>query len=113
MVAFFHDWVGPDRSVSQEMGQGDPDLNTSPGPGDTGFMAARAKDGSRIRLRRRWIDIVSEVNLRGSSVGIYCLTLVRSSQGIPEDHVGRVVFICTVEAVSRHVSRWSKLVRIW
>jgi hypothetical protein len=75
MVAFLHGWVEPDRSVSQEMGQIDPDLNTSPGPGDTGIIVARAKDGSRKRLRSHWIDIMSEVNLHRSRVGIYCFTL--------------------------------------
>lgn len=75
MVAFLHGCVEPDRSVSQEMGQGEPDLNTSPGPGDTGIMVARAKDGSRKRVRSHWIDIMSEVNLHRSRVGIDCFTL--------------------------------------
>jgi hypothetical protein len=52
------------------MRQGDPDLNTSPGPGDTGFMVAHAKDGSRKRLRSRFIDIITKVNLCGYRVRI-------------------------------------------
>jgi hypothetical protein len=70
MVAFLHSSVESDRSVSQEMRQGDPDLNTSPGPGDTGFMVAHAKDGSRKRLRSRFIDIITKVNLCGYRVRI-------------------------------------------